>query len=195
MWLLQNVIPHFVMQISIKTNQKEDVILKLFRNIICLFLILFSVVGCTLTNNENQLPNSKPADFNFIFNYGINAKNQLNTIEGTYTKDMVLEESITTDLKLSDEEMDIIYLAMKDINILNYPENFTPKSNTMLTPYQTYSMKIYFSGKEKSIYWKDENVSKTKEATQLRELFIKIEEFIYNKEEYKKLPQPKSGYA
>ncbi len=169
--------------------------MKLFRNIICFFLIIFSVTGCASTSNENKLPNSKPADFNFILNYGINAKNQLNTIEGTYTKDMVLEASITTDLILSDEEMDIIYLTMKDINILNYPESFTPKSNTMATPFQTYSIKIYYDGKEKSIYWKDENISKAKEATQLRALFERIKEFIYNKEEYKKLPQPKSGYC
>lgn len=77
--------------------------MKLFRNIILVLLIIFSVVGCTSTSNENHLPNSKPADFNFIFNYGIGAKSQLNTIEGTYTKDMVLEESITTALKCTPE--------------------------------------------------------------------------------------------
>lgn len=87
-----------------------------------------------------------------IFNFGINAKNQINSIEGTYTKDMVIEASITTDLKLYDEEMDIIYLAMKYINILNYPEIFTPKSNTMCTPFETFSIKINYNGKGKSIY-------------------------------------------
>ncbi|MBZ9689010.1 hypothetical protein G9F72_022190 [Clostridium estertheticum] len=83
---------------------------------------------------------------------------------------------------------------MKKINILNYPENFNPKSNIMQTPFQTYSIKIVIDGKEKNIYWKDENVSKTKEAMQLRELFKKIEEIIINKEEYKKLPPANGGY-
>lgn len=168
--------------------------MRLFKNIVCLLLIVFSTVGCTQAISDNQSLNSTPEDFNFIFSFGIMAKNQLDTIKGTYTKDMVLEESITTDLKLTDEEMDAIYLVMKDIDIQNYPEIFTPKSNSYTTPCQTYSIKIYYSGKEKSIYWKDENLSKTKEATQLRELFNKIEQFIYDKEEYKKLPQPTSGY-
>ena len=61
----------------------------------------------------------------------------------------------------------------------------------MQTPFQTYSIKIVIDGKEKNIYWKDENVSKTKEAIRLRELFKKIEEIIINKEEYKKLPASK----
>ena len=35
----------------------------------------------------------KPKDFNFVFNYGVNSKNGLNTIKGEYTKDMVIDPS------------------------------------------------------------------------------------------------------
>ncbi|MBL4935077.1 hypothetical protein JK636_04815 [Clostridium sp. YIM B02515] len=161
---------------------------------LCLFFITLSFVGCNSANTENQLPELKPKDFNFIFNYGVNAKNQLDTTKGQFTKDMVLEPSITTNLKLSDDEMNTIYLEMKKINILNYSDKFNPKSNTIQTPFSTYSIKIIVDGKEKSIYWKDENVSQSKEATQLRNLFKKIQEIIVNKEEFKKLPEPKSAY-
>lgn len=168
--------------------------LNLFKKIVLLFLIGFSLVACNSTNTTNQLPEVKPKDFNFVFNYGVNAKNQLNTIRGQYTKDMITEPSITTDFKLSDEEMNIIYLGMKKINIMNYPENFIPKSNHFQTPFNTYSIKIVMEGKEKNIYWKDENVSETKEAEQLREQFKKIQELIINKDEYKKLPEAQGGY-
>ena len=170
--------------------------MNLFKKLIflCLFLSVFSLTGCDLASTKNELTDVKPKDFNFVFNYGVNAKNGLNTIKGEYTKDMVIDPSVTTNLILSNEEMNSIYLDMKKINILNYPENFNPKSNIMQTPFQTYSIKIVINGKEKNIYWKDENVSGTKEAMRLRELFKKIEDIIINKEEYKKLLPANGGY-
>ena len=159
-----------------------------------LFLIAFSLVGCNSSVTKNQLPEAKPKDFNFVFNYGVNAKNQLNTIKGQYTKDMVTEPSVTTDLILSDEEMNSIYLEMRKINILAYFESFNPKSNQRQTPFQTYSIKIVIDGKEKNIDWKDENVSKSKDSIKLRALFEKIKAIIIQKEDYKKLPPAKGGY-
>jgi len=170
--------------------------MRLFKKImcLCLFLIAFSFVGCNSTSTKNQLPESKPKNFNFIFNYGVNAKNQLDTAKGQFTKDMVLEPSITTNLKLTDDEMNTIYSEMKKINILGYPDKFNPKRNMIQTPFATYSIKIIVDDKEKSIYWKDENVSQSKEATQLRNLFKKIQEIIVNKDEFKKLPDSKNHY-
>ena len=164
------------------------------KKIMFLLLFAFTLVGCNSASIKNQLPVTKPKDFNFVFNYGVNAKNQLNTLKGQYTKDMVIDPSVTTNLMLSDEEMNIIYLEMLNINILDYPENFNPKSNTFLTPFQTYSIKVVIDGKEKVIDWKDEHVSKIKDATELRALFKKVEEMIVQKEEYKKLPPANGGY-
>lgn len=170
--------------------------MRIFKRVIylCLFLIAFSLVGCNSMSNKNQLPVLKPKDFNFVFSYGVSSKNQIDTIKGQYTKDMVIEPSITTDLKLSDAEMDAIYLEMKKINILGYPENFKPESNGVQTPFPTYSIKIIADGQEKNILWKAEDVSNAKDAVQLSKLFDKIEEIIINREEYKKLPERKSYY-
>lgn len=159
-----------------------------------LILLLFSLNGCNSTNKDEQLSDRIPKDFSFVFNYGVNAKNQLNSLKGQYTKDMITEPSVTTDLLLSDEEINIIYSEMRKINILNYSEDFKPESDILQTPFITYSIKIVFDGKEKSIYWEDENVSETKEAIQLRELFKRIQEIIINKEEYQKLPPAEGGY-
>lgn len=159
-----------------------------------LFLIITVLIGCNAINTNNNLRDLKPADLDFVFNYGVGAKNQLNTTNGKFTKDMIREESITTDLKLSDEEMGEIYAGMNRINILSYPSNFKPKSNMSRFPHSTYIIKIIADGKEKTIEWKDENASESKEAVQLRELFKRIQEIIVNKEEFKKLPEAKGGY-
>ena len=173
---------------------KGAITVKLFKKIIflCLLLILFLFSGCNSTKTTERLPDTKPKDFNFVFNYGVNSKNQLDAGKDQYTKDMAIEPSVTTDLKLSDEEMNSIYSEMKNINILNYPENFNPKSNVIKAPFQIYSIKIIIEGKEKNIYWKDDSGSKAKEVIQLRQLFEKIQEIIISKDEYKKLPPAKS---
>lgn len=170
--------------------------MKLFSKAVYLYILLIAIllVGCNTTSTKNQLSLAKPKDFNFVFNYGVGAKNQLDTIKGQYTKDMVIEPSVSTNLKLTDEEMNTIYSEMMRINILDYPENFKPKNNGFQTPFSTYHIKIIIDGKEKNISWEDENISQSKEAVQLRELFKKIQEIIVNKEEFKKLPEAKGGY-
>lgn len=170
--------------------------MRLFNKVICLCILLTVIIlsGCNLTSAEHTLPSTKPKDFNFVFSYGVGSKNKLDTIKAQYTKDMVTEPSVSTNLKLSDEDMDTIYSEIRAINILDYPDYFKPKNNVMQTPYYTYNFKLIADGMEKNISWEDENVSESKEAVQLRKLFKKIQETIESKEEYKKLPEAKGGY-
>lgn len=168
----------------------------MFKKIILvnLFLFVISLIGCNSTNTKNQQSDEKINNFNFVFKYGVDAKNKLDTIKGKYVKDMITEGSITIDLKLSNEEMNTIYSEMNRVNILNYPENFESEGGMVVTPFETYSLRVIIDGKEKNIYWKDQSLSKTKEAVQLRELFERIQVIISNKEEYKKLPEAQGGY-
>lgn len=167
-----------------------------FKKIVLCVVFVFSLsLILASCNANNQMPENKPSDFNFVLNYGVEAKNQLDTQKEMFTKDMVMDPSVTTTLKLTDEEMDEIYTLMKNINILNYPDNFNPFSNSLMTPYSTYSFKIIVNGKEKNINWKDESGSNNKEAVDLRNLIKRIQEIIYSKDEYKKLPEAKGGYV
>jgi hypothetical protein len=170
--------------------------MRLSSKVICLCILLIATLlaGCNLTGTKNKLPPTKPKDFNFIFSYGVDSKNQLDTIKGQYTKDMVTEPSVSTNLKLSDEDMATIYSEIRKINILDYPDSFKPKNNLFQSPYYTYNFKVIADGIEKNISWADENASESREAIQLRELFKKIQEIIESKEEYKKLPEAKGGY-
>ena len=88
-------------------------------------------------------PPPSPSNFNLIFKYGVGAKNELNTFEGTYTKDMVMDPSITVNLSLSKEELDRIYKKIVEINFFGYPDQFSVfvppgQSVGMVTPYYSY---------------------------------------------------------
>lgn len=143
----------------------------------------------TITINS-RIPN----DFNFILDYGNQGKNRIDTFNGKCTKDLIMDPSITIDLRFSNEELDLIYSEMKRIDIMNYPDLFKEETGMSQRPFASYRLKIQQNGKIKEIYWEDESASESIKATEMRALFSKIIEIIYSKDVYKKLPVPKGGY-
>ncbi len=63
---------------------------------------LTPTTAVTLTSTPTQTFDG--TDFNIIFRYGVGAKNELDTFNGTYTWDMVVDPSITVNLSLSNKE-------------------------------------------------------------------------------------------
>ena len=154
----------------------------------CLLLIL---IGC------NPTPSS---DFNMVFKYGVGAKNKLDTFNGTFTRDMVVEPSITIELSISKQELDRIYNKMVEIDFFNYPDEFSvpidPDGKVIIvTPYNSYYFKVEYDSKVKELWWEDEIHNENMDADKLRELIQLIKDIIESKEEYKQLPEPKAGYA
>lgn len=139
------------------------------------------------------------ANFNLIFRYGVGAKNELNTSKGTYTKDMVTDPSITTNLSLPKEDLDIIYQKMLEINFFDYTDKFSvqaPLGESICeqTPANSYYFKVEYDYKIKELSWDDSICNKDAKADKLRELSSLIINIAESKEEYKKLPSPRGGY-
>ena len=150
------------------------------------------LVGCST-------PSDKESDFNFIFKYGVTARNELNTFRGTYTKDMVADPTITIDLALTEEEFDRIYRKMIEINFFDYPDEFSVSTDpgeliSIIRPYSSYYFKVEYESSIKELRWEDEIKNEDKEADKLRELIKLIKDIIENRAEYKELPEPTSGY-
>jgi hypothetical protein len=159
---------------------------------LALALALLCTVGC-----DNHQPGE--SDFNLIFKYGVNARNELNTFQGTYTKDMIVDPSMTIELSLSEEELDRIYQKMVEIDFFNYPDEFSipvaPEGPvTIVTPYASYYFKVQHNSVIKELWWEDEIVKEDERADRLRALIEFIRDIVESREEYQKLPQPRSGY-
>jgi len=159
---------------------------------LALVAILLGLVGCAN-------PTRGESNFNLIFKYGVGAKNELNTFEGTFTKDMVSDSSITVNLSLTEEELDRIYQKMLEIDFFAYPDRFsvsTPPGASVgvVTPYSSYYFKTEYDSKIKELWWDDETINEDEKADKLRELIQLVRDIIESKEEYKELPEPKSGY-
>ena len=179
---------------------------------VCLVLMvaLLGAMGCDSHTPDEPEPTtdgtvSQPPEktnFNLIFNYGVMARNKLDTFQGTYTKDMVIDPPITVELSLSEEEMDSIHQKMVEIDFFNYPDNFSvsvpPDVPTGIrTPYPSYYFKVEYNSKIKELWWNDQIVYKDykdERADRLSELVSLIRSIVESKEEYKKLPEPRSAY-
>jgi hypothetical protein len=165
---------------------------RLMSVVLVILLIVPTLFAC------NDRPSAK-AGFNFVFRYGVMARNELDTFLGKFTKDMVNEPSITINLRLTKAEMERVYQKMLDIDFFSYPETFTitatpGEPNQVITPYNTYYFAVEKDSKTKNLSWNDEIQTPDDRAANLRELIVLIQRMIEAKEEYKELPDPGSAY-
>ena len=166
-----------------------------------LTLLLFSVVlvGCQDgTNSTTQnMPENMPSDFDFSIQFGVQKKNEINTFNGTVTKDLIADGTATTKLSLTEEEMKDIYEKMKEMNI-SETKKFTPKSLSgticMKEPYEEDEWKIMINGETITHLISGKYCEPTNDAKQLIDLRMYIFNIIKSKDEYKLLPESKGGY-
>jgi hypothetical protein len=153
----------------------------------------------TPSGGDLNPPTLAQSDFNFIFKYGVTGRTTLDTYQGTYTKDMVMDPDITIELKLSQEEMDSIYQKMVEIDFFKYPDEFSvsvpvSERKAEVTPYSTYFFQVTYGDKTKELLWHDKIMNPDEKADKLKGLINFIINIIESKEEYKALPKANGGY-
>jgi|GEM_PF-1693214 len=126
---------------------------------------------------------SKP---NLIFRYGIGAKNELNTFNNTYTKDMIMDPAVITNLELTNQELSNIYNKSIDLKLFDKEASSTGE-NIAVTPCSSYYLKI----NQNEVSWDNCHGKISGKFQQFTDYIIKI---IESKEEYKALPTPKGLY-
>jgi hypothetical protein len=145
--------------------------------------------GCECIPEANQ--------YNLIFKYGVDSRNILNTFNCTFTKDMVMDPSLTINMTLTAQEMDTIYQKMNQIGFFSYPDTYVVEQTDIVGIISTASH-YYFNYEDgvcvKELLWNDASISYDEDTTNLRELISLIINIIESKDAYKELPPPKSGY-
>lgn len=159
--------------------------------IIVLIILVLGVLFLLKSTKTIQNPiGSQPAVFNLIFRYGVGAKNELNTFDQTFTKDMITEPSITTKFSLTESELAGIYQEINELKLFDKTEE-PQQENVYISPCSSYYLKVQINSTQKELSW--DNCSK-KISDKLQNFTDYIISIIQSKEQYKKLPQPKSGY-
>jgi len=132
-----------------------------------------------------------PDDFNFVFKYGVETKSVLDTFHDNYTKDLVIDGLITTDLVLSNEDKIKIYEYMRNIDFFDYPEEV---EGAVQKPQSGYRFEIMLNGEKKIVNWKGEFNPGKPSHNDFKQLTKMVIGIIEGNEAYQSLPESNGGY-
>lgn len=151
-------------------------------------------IAPVVIGGAREVPVSMPADFQVRLEWGVGAKNVLDTTAGTFTKDMVLDPAITIELGLTREEMSEIYQRLRDIDYWAYPTSLS-NEGLAVTPSSRYVLRVSGEGLGHYVAGDDWWVGHSLQVVAIFKLVERIRQMIEEKDEYKALPEPRGGYA
>ncbi|PQP85837.1 hypothetical protein [Paenibacillus sp. AR247] len=128
-----------------------------------------------------------------VLGYGDVTKNEINTFQGTVTKDLITKGTATAHLKFTPNEMREIYGKMREINIIA-PKKFATSRNCSKSPSNEDEWTVTVDGKTESFSWTDRNCELSDDAIALLELRNFIQSIVNTKEAYQALPAAEGGY-
>jgi len=146
-----------------------------------------------------------PSDFNFSISYGyLEAKNRIDTYNGTFTKDLIMDGTKTVNFTIPSAEMEKIYTAFKEYRISELPEDIN--SNVIIgslsvirEPEYRYSLTYTCNNETKSVVCNDGGPwDAYKGAPDTRNRLVNfvntVCDYIYNTDIYKNMPSANGGY-
>ena len=159
----------------------------MLKNLVFAFMIL-AIYGC---NNNINAPEFKIIDIQF--RYGFN--NELNTFEGTYQKDLIMDGTVVTEFSLTTAEQKSILAELQSNGFFELPD--TVKAMPMIAfepnPGIQY-LRAKHGEKDKTVSWfypLPQNDANSERINSLTGFLIEV---IESKPEYKALPPARGGY-
>lgn len=156
--------------------------------IACLFLL----GACSFNEEGSHFPEEMPEDFDFVLNYGYEARDVINTYENTYTKNMISSDDETVKMILLEEEMETMYEKMKEADILKSAENAA--KSQCADPYEVNELKLTMNGEIYQREWITSYCDNVPDNKLKNFMEFVHQDIIMKKEEYKELPEPSGGY-
>jgi len=165
---------------------------------------LWGVEAINTASMNSDLTASEASRYDLVFVYGIKGNrpdpvNRLDTMRGTFTKDMVMDPPIAFGLTLTNEQMARIMKKMTEIGFLSYASLYAPPRGPVVgsvTPYSTYHLKLYRDGvMVKQVRMDTDRESDDTRTENLVSLFTFIIDSIESTDAWKESPTPRSGYC
>ncbi|WP_379160643.1 DUF4362 domain-containing protein [Paenibacillus sp. sgz5001063] len=126
-------------------------------------LLKYTLTGCNIEPSERQLLSveydvAKQDRFEFMLKYGVNRKNEINTVEQKLVQ--VLRNGtvrVTEDYKLPDKDRQSIFRELVLRNILEEKQLSTECNRK---PYESYELMVQVNGAERQYAWSECDTSK-----------------------------------
>ena len=160
-----------------------------------LFIIALALMSCS---DKGVSPQDR--EFNILMKFGVGSRNELNTFQNTYTKDLVLDGTLTVPLVLSESELNAIKAKLEQIDFFSYPEHLPvlPNGSALVAvePHSSYQIEIKNQSTVKTVYWDDAlaPIYFDIQRKNLQEIVAFISNIVNQKPEIAKLPSARGGY-
>jgi hypothetical protein len=172
--------------------QKRLILSLILLCVLAALAIVFSFLRFPSLGNLVSPYDSSNNPVNIVFKFGTGARNELNTFNGTFTKDLIMDGTITTRLILSQEELGQIQKRLSDIGFFKYPETFPSKG--AVTPRSDYYIKVQNGSTIKEVTWYGDSLLDPR-SKDLQQLSSFLSDMIMKKIEYKLLPPANGEYC
>lgn len=173
--------------------QRKQISLLIVLCILTSFAVTFAFLRSPILGNLIFPYDSSDNPINIDFKFGVTARNELNTFDGTFTKDLIMDGTIKTRLILSQQELSQVKTKLLDMGFFDYPATFQSKG--AISPRSDYFIKVQMGNVTKEVTWYSDSNLGAKTNADLNELYHTLHGIITQKIEYKLLPAPSGGYC
>jgi len=153
--------------------------------------IIFFIAGCTSpTDIKETAHNEQFVKIQLQYSFA----DELNTFEGVFTKDLVMDGSITVEFWLSTEDQESIKAIADQLSFFNLPKIISAMPNAVITPDPSPDrLRIQIGNRDNTVVWSYPNDLENKNFKSVIELSTFIMSIVHNNEIYKTLPEARGG--
>ena len=158
-------------------------------------LVVVFIFGCDKGDpvSAERVPLRVEQGVKVYFKYGF--RNEVDTFKGTYTKDLVVDGTITVSFSFSAAEQDSILQAMAQSEFYSMPDTLYPIPGLLIFPNAgPQILRVEYQGAIKSVVWfylLDQTDPRNEAALNL---FQRIRQLVESTEIYSRLPPAVGGY-
>ena len=129
---------------------------------------------------------------NIVFRYGVQGKNELDTFNGTFAKDLVIDGTATGRLYLSKQDLLQIQVKLTEIGFFEYPDTFP--SQGIVTPRGDGYLKVANGSIVKEVSWYSDSDYEDSRVKSLHDTAVFLMDLIESKPAYKAFPPANGAY-
>jgi hypothetical protein len=148
------------------------------------------LTGCDLGDPSTR---SDPQRVKVFFKFGF--RDQVDTFDGTLTKDLVVNGTVTVPFGFSQSEQDTLLSALARAGFFGLPDTLYPLPTVSISPDPGFQvLRVEFEGTTKSLVWMEVLDASDPHTGRVRELWARLRNLVQSTDTYRQLPPAVGGY-
>jgi hypothetical protein len=152
--------------------------------------IVVLVAGCDLGDPSTR---ADPQRVTVFFKYGF--RDQVDTFNGTLTKDLVANGTVTVPFGFTPAEQDSLLSALAHAGFFDLPDTLYPMANVAVSPNPGYQLlRVQFEGTTKSLVWMEVLNASDPRTGRVQQLWARLQNLVESTDTYRRLPPAEGAY-